>query len=327
MQTDKKTTIINLITADLSGLNDPALAELYSIEQRLLNGTTIKNIRDINTDTIINNFINTNQLNSSPSTIYNYRKILQGYLNYARGVLNNESLMAYLHSKVWGDNTKRRNYVLLKRFLYHLFTEKYTEIDLSQHIKIPAKVKSSSFCPMSAQVKQFIDAIKFTFIDKDEILKYETLFKLYIKTGCRRNELLNLNVNDIDFETGRIIIRKTKNKDVKIICMDDNLMQVIKCYLSHFKYQLGPLFRGSQGNRLCKQSLMNSFYKIKSRAELPREFKIHSFRRFFINELRKNHVDIATIQKLAGHRDIRTTEIYCNVSDEEKVRAIESIKV
>jgi integrase/recombinase XerD len=327
MQIDKTTTLINLITEDLTGLNDAALAELYSIEQRLLNGATINNIRDIDRDTLINNFINSCQLNSSPSTIYNYRKILQGYLNYARGVLDIESLMSYLHSKVWGDNTKRRNYVLLRRFLYYLFTCKYTETDLSTHIKIPPKVKGRSFCPMSAQVRQFIDSIKITFIDEDEILKYETLFKIYIKTGCRRNELLNLNVEDIDFETGRIIIRKTKNKDVKIINMDDNLRQVIKCCLRHFKYQTGPLFRGSQGKRLCKQSLMNAFNKIKARAELPKEFKIHSFRRFFINELRKNHVDIATIQKLAEHRDIRTTEIYCNVSEEEKVRAIESIKV
>jgi len=30
---------------------------------------------------------------------------------------------------------------------------------------------------------------------------------------------------------------------------------------------------------------------------------------------------------LTGHRDIRTTEIYCNVSDVEKIRALESIKV
>ena len=95
----------------------------------------------------------------------------------------------------------------------------------------------------------------------------------------------------------------------------------------YFKYKSGALFRGIQGNRLCKQSLMNAFYKIKERAGLPKEFKIHSFRRFFINELRKNHVDIATIQKLAGHRDIRTTEIYCNVGEEEKVRAIESIRI
>ena len=130
-----------------------------------------------------------------------------------------------------------------------------------------------------------------------------------------------------DFETGRIIIKNTKNKDVKIINMDDNLRQIIIDYLDHFKYKSGPLFRGIQGNRICKKTLMNVFNKIKARAGLPKEFKIHSFRRYFINELRKNHVDIATIQKFAGHRDIRTTEIYCNVSDEEKVRAIESISI
>jgi len=327
MNIDKKTTLIKLITTDLPGLNDSALAELYSIEQRLLNGTTINNIQDINTDALIKNFIDTNQLNSASSTIYNYTKILQDYLNYASGMIDNETLFAYLRSKSWGDNTKRRNYVLLKRFLYHLFTCKYTETDLSTHIKVPHKVKGSTFCPMSAQVKEFIEAIKFTFIDENEILKYETIAKFYIKTGARRNELLNLNVEDIDFNTGRIIILKTKNKDVKIINMDENLKQILTDYLNHFKYKSGPLFRGSQGNRLCKQSLMNSFYKIKERAGLPKEFKIHSFRRFFINELRKNNVDIATIQKLAGHRDIRTTEIYCNVSEEEKIKAIESIKV
>ncbi len=327
MNTDKKTTLINLITEDLPGLNDSALAELYSIEQRLLNGSSLHNIQDINSNTLVKNFIDKHQLNSAVSTIYNYTKLLQDLLNYAHGVLNSETLLAYLHSKSWGDNTKRRNYVLLKRFLYHLFTCKYTETDLSTHIKVPHKVKSSSFCPMSAQVKGFIDAIKLTFIDENEILKLETIYKLYIKTGMRRTELLNLNVEDIDFNTGRIIILKTKNKDVKIICMDDNLRQIITDYLNHFKYKSGPLFRGSQGSRLCKQSLMNSFYKIKARAELPKEFKIHSFRRYFINELRKNNVDIVTIQKLAGHRDIRTTEIYCNVSEEEKVRAIESIHV
>ena len=172
-----------------------------------------------------------------------------------------------------------------------------------------------------------LNAIKLTFIDENQILKYETISKLYLKSGARRTELLNLNVGDIDFKTGRIMIRKTKSKDVKIINMDNNLRQLITDYLAHFKYKSGLLFRGSQGNRLCKQSLMNSFYKFKARAGLPKEFKIHSFRRFFIKELRKNNINITTIQKLAGHRDIRTTEIYCNVSEEEKIKAIENIKV
>ena len=182
MQIDKKTTLINLITADLSGLNDPALAELYSIEQKFLNGNSLHNIRDINTDTLIKNFIDQHQLNSAALTVYNYTLILQDYLNYARGVLDNESLMSYLHSKAWGENTKRRNYVLFKRFLYYLFTEKYIKIDLSQHIKIPQKVSKLCFCPSKEQVGRFIDAIKLTFVEHDEAKKYETIFKFYIKT-------------------------------------------------------------------------------------------------------------------------------------------------
>ena len=87
MHTDKTTTLKNLITADLSGLNDAALAELYSIEQRLLNGSTLHNIRDIDRDTLINNFINSCQLNSAASTIYNYKIILKDFLNFASGLL------------------------------------------------------------------------------------------------------------------------------------------------------------------------------------------------------------------------------------------------
>jgi len=327
MNTDKTATLKNLIIEDLTGLNDAALAELYSIEQRLLNGSTLHNIRDIDRDTLINNFINKCQLNSTPSTIYCYTKLIQDFLDHARGVLTYDVLIAYLQSKAWGGATKRRNYGLLKRFLFYLFTQKYMEIDISSMIIVPPKIRSSSFCPIPMQVKDLIDTPKLIFTERDEIIRFETILKLFVKAGLRRDELLNLNVEDIDFDRGTITIKNTKNKDTKIMNMDDNLRQIITCYLSYFKYQSGALFRGIQGNRLCRQSLNNVFKRMKTRAGLPKDFKIHSLRRFFINELRKHGIDLATIQKLAGHRDIRTTEIYCNVSDEEKIKALESIKV
>ena len=327
MDSDKRTILKDLIIADIDGLNDPALAELYSIEQKLLNGSSINNIRDVSANILIKEFFDVHQINSSTATLYNYRQLLRDFLKNVQSNLNIGAISTYLRSKPWGDNTKRRNYVLLKRFLYHLFTCKYTELDLSTCITVPSKVNKRTPCPTSEQVNDFIKSIGLVYPNKDDRIKFETIYKLYIKTGMRRNELLNINVGDIDFDTGRIIILKTKNKDIKIINMDNNLRDILNTYLAHFKHESGPLFRGIQGKRLCIQSLMNSFYKIRARAGLSKEFKIHSFRRFFINELRKNHVDIATIQKLAGHRDIRTTEIYCNVSDEEKIRAIESIKV
>jgi len=126
----------------------------------------------------------------------------------------------------------------------------------------------------------------------------------------RRNELLDLNVEDIDFECNQIIVKKTKNKDIKVIPMDSDIIDLLLEYFNHFKYQDGPLFRGKQDKRLCRQVLMDVFYKIKKYSNMPKEFKIHSFRRYFINTLRKNHVDIVTMQKLAGQGLQRFTVMY-----------------
>jgi integrase/recombinase XerD len=323
----KRTILKDLIIADIDGLNDAALAEFYSIEQKLLNGSALKNIRDIRADNLIDNFFDAHQINSSTNTLYNYRQILRDFLKNVQHNLNIGAISAYLRSKQWGDNTNRRNYILLKRFLDCLFANKYTEIQLSSCITLPSRVRKHAFTPTSKQVSRFIDSIKLEYLDEDDRIRYETIFKIYIKTGIRRTELIDINVEDIDFDTDRIIILKTKNKDVKVINMDDNLKDILLFYLGYFKYKSGPLFRGTQGKRLCKQSLNNSFQKIKARAVMPKEFKIHSFRRYFINQLRKNKVDLPTIKELAGHRDIRTTEIYCNVGEEEKVKALESIRV
>ena len=73
--------------------------------------------------------------------------------------------------------------------------------------------------------------------------------------------------------------------------------------------------------------LTDIFHTIRYNANIHTDFTIHGFRRYCINTLRRNNVDIVTIQKIIGHKDIRTTEIYCEVVDEEVVEAIEKIKI
>ena len=328
MNSDKRITLKDLIIADIDSLNDAELAEFYYIEQKLLNGSALKNIRDVSADDLIDNFFDAHQINSSVNTLYNYRQILRDFLKNVQHNLNIGAISNYLRSKKWGDNTNRRNYILLKRFLDFLFANKYTELQLSSCINVPSKVKKRALTPIPGQISSFMESIKPEYpLDKDVQIKYETIFKLYAKTGLRRTELLNLNFEDIDFDTGRIIVIKTKNKNVKIIYMNENLKEILRIYLDHSKYKSGPLFRGLQGKRLCKQTLNNAFQRIKARSGLPKEFKIHSFRRYCINELRKNKVDLPTIKEIAGHEDIRTTEIYCNVGEEEKIKALEMIQV
>lgn len=323
----KKKNLINLIEEDLSYLNEVELSKTYTYVLELLSGSMVNEIKQIDSGILIKKYLDTCQSNSAKSTRYTYCRVLNELLAAIKDNPNLEVIYTFIKNKHWGDNTISRNTVVIRRFLSWLFENRYLPQDYSKNIKIPQKVKKLAFCPTQNQVNLSLDSIGQTFKSDADVLKYSIIFKLYIKTGMRRNELLDLNVEDIDFGQKQIVVRKTKNKDVKIMPIDLDIEEILTNYLGYFKYINGPLFRGKQNKRLCRQVLMDVFYKIKKHADMPKEFKIHSLRHYFINTLRKNGVDFVTIQKLAGHRDIRTTEGYCNVGDEEKVKAIESIVV
>jgi site-specific recombinase XerD len=47
-----------------------------------------------------------------------------------------------------------------------------------------------------------------------------------------------------------------------------------------------------------------------AKAQIPKRVSAHSFRHSFASHLLQANYDIATIQKLLGHSDVRTTMIY-----------------
>lgn len=325
---NRKNKLINLIEEVLPTLSEIELSELFTHELKLSGGCDFKDLNQINIDELMGNFFSKYQQNSVESTLYNYKRFLTNFINATKNDLNIDGINKYIKSKPWNENTLNRNLIVLKRFLaYCLFEKQYIKNDISQGIRIPKKVRKAQFFASDTQIRDFIDKIKYALKSNYDILKYETIFKLYIKTGMRRNELLSLNVEDIDFNSNKITVRKTKNKEIRIINLDYYLIDLINTYLDYFKFKTGPLFRGKHDKRLCRQVLADVFHVIRNSANIPSGFTIHGFRRYFINTLRKNIKDIVVIQKLVGHKDIRTTEIYCDVEDEEMVKAISTINI
>jgi len=324
---NRKNKLINLIEEVLPTLTDIKLSELYTYELKLSGVCDFKDLKKVNVTELIGNFFSSHQQNSAESTLYNYKRFLADFINNLKNNPDIDSINKYIKSKHWNENTLNRNLILLKRFLAYLFEKQYIENDISLEIRIPKRVRNAQFFASDTQIRDFIDKIKYVLESTDDVLKYETIFKLYVKTGMRRNELLNLDVGDVDFNNNRITVMKTKNKEIRIIKMDSCIINLLKTYLDYFKYKTGPLFRGKHDKRLCRQVLTEIFHAIRKSANIPTDFTIHGFRRYFINTLRKNIKDIVVIQKLVGHKDIRTTEIYCDVSDEEEISAIENIRI
>ncbi|MFC2159245.1 tyrosine-type recombinase/integrase [Actinomycetota bacterium] len=325
---DDKKIIIRLIEGDLSRADKLFLSKMhYDLQKHISDPASGRSLETISKEEIISDFINHHNSIRSKNTKCNYWSVLKDLLEYCYPDIIDRKVLDYIKNKEWKPNTMRRNLIVIRRFLKFLYEKGQIINDLTNIIKIPQKVITTEFCPNEEQLKRLFSCIENVFLEDREVILYRNIFKLYAKTGMRRTELLNLDVEDVNFDDKKIILKKTKNGDERVIVIDSILEELLKDYLNYFKYEHGPLFRGKRDKRLTRQRLALDFKYMKEQAGLPLKLRIHSFRRYFINTLRKNRVDLVVIAQLVGHRDIRTTRGYCNVGDDEMVNAMETVRV
>lgn len=154
----------------------------------------------------------------------------------------------------------------------------------------------------------------------DNSFKNLVLFGKY--TGCRVSELVNLQWNDISLNENHIEIRNkekftTKTGKNRKIPISGKLLEVIKQMEEGkpnefvFLQKHGKKFSKDRATRFTKRYL-----KI---AKLPEYLTFHCLRHTFITNLLRKGISIYIVKKLAGHADIKTTEIYAHlVTDDLK---------
>lgn len=329
---DREKELKNWIITDLEDMDVRRLAKVFDFMQSMSNSPNDSNLKAFRNiafekDKIINEFIESNCFNNAESTKNVYSLVLKDFLNTCTYPININTIHNFIKSKNWKQNTKNRNLIVLRMFLKFLFSNGYIIQDLSLDIQIPKKAETIEYCPTYNQIELFFNAVKKVFKDDNEKFMYDTLFKIYIMTGCRKMELLKLNVEDLDFDSRTILLRKTKSGNEQRIIIDEKLENIIKKYLNHFNYKNGPLFKGKMGKRLCRQTLALKFKKMKDASKLPRGLKIHTMRHYFIDSLCHSGIPMHVVKELARHKDIRTTERYCSIHDGEMLSALSSIRV
>ena len=142
--------------------------------------------------------------------------------------------------------------------------------------------------------------------DKDRLL-----FAVYIYTGMRRKEALNLNWQDVDFDDKFIHIKNTKTKIPRIIPIHPKLYEMLLPYKKHE----GKLFT------VAPDTVTHRFKKY-FRAIGKNDFRVHDLRHTFASQLVMSGVDLPTVQAFLGHTSITTTMIYAHLSVEHMREAI-----
>ena len=125
-------------------------------------------------------------------------------------------------------------------------------------------------------------------------------------TGARRSEILRLNREDIDFGTGLIQIKKSKNGRERFVRMSPALFGILKNHLAAHDHQ--PVLSDKNGKRFTASELSRLMKKFKAFFPIDKAgWGSHSLRHSFAYNFLKKGGQMYQLQAILGHRSIDVT--------------------
>lgn len=125
-------------------------------------------------------------------------------------------------------------------------------------------------------------------------------------TGARRGEILRLTREDIDFATGLIHIKKSKNGRDRFIRMSPTIEGILRAHVE--KVADGSLFSNDNGTKLGTRADLTRFInKFKAFFPMDKEWGCHSLRHSFAYNFLKKGGQMYQLQAILGHRSIDVT--------------------
>lgn len=153
-------------------------------------------------------------------------------------------------------------------------------------------------------------------------------------TGGRVQEIIDLKVNDIRFETPATICLTGKGRKSRIVPLMNRTASLLKEYINEQEQNIseasGIIFFNKQKQKLTRKGVAYILEKYASKAaevnNMP-TFKItpHVLRHTKAMHLLRAGVNLFYIRDILGHVDISTTEIYAKIDIEQKRDILESI--
>lgn len=150
-------------------------------------------------------------------------------------------------------------------------------------------------------------------LSKTTNLKHKAILTTIYALGLRSSELLNLKISHLDGERNVITLYSAKGKKDRQVMFPSKLKELLRIYYRQYAPK-EYMFEGRSKGKYTVSSLQNVVKQAVSRANVRKKVTAHTFRHSFATHLLENGTDIRVIQKLLGHKSIKTTMIYTHVS-------------
>ncbi len=223
-----------------------------------------------------------------------------------------------------GVYTQARIISSVKSFFGFLMLEKIVSIDPTELIESP---KLGRKLPDILTINEIEKVIMSVDLSQNEGQRNKAILETLYSCGLRVSELINLQVSNLHFNEGIILVTGKGNKQ-RLVPIGAQAKKNILIYLEHDRPKHRAeqkdddiLFLNRRGNKLSRQMI---FYIVKNHVEktgINKNISPHSFRHSYATHLVQNGADLRVIQELLGHASINTTEIYTHL-DREDLRKV-----
>lgn len=153
-------------------------------------------------------------------------------------------------------------------------------------------------------------------------IKHKVILQLVYGMGLRVSEIVALKITDIDSKRMMVHLRCAKGKKDRYVPLPMSALDLIREYFRMYKPK-DFLVEGMTGGPYTVRSVQAVFKTAMNKARIKKPIGIHGLRHSYATHLLEAGTDMSFIQKLLGHRDIKTTMIYAKIGERD-IAKIES---
>lgn len=144
--------------------------------------------------------------------------------------------------------------------------------------------------------------------------KHKLLIVLSYGSGLRVSEAINLKMKDICLDDLTLHIKEAKGRKDRITVFPEKLKTDLQNMIAG-KDGDDLVFESERGGKLTTRSAQKVFASALKKSGIKKDATFHSLRHSFATHLLENGTDVRYVQELLGHQNIRTTQIYTQVTN------------
>lgn len=277
---------------------------------------------------MLNNFLTylSAEKGLSRNTVESYRLDLRKYFEFlsaeekAPGFFSRSDIVDFiekLRTERYATSSICRFISSIKSLCRYLLTEHLREDDPSENLQSPKKWERLPKALSFSEVKALLEESASSSPGNPILVRDAVMIELMYSSGLRVSELVLLKLEDFNFEAGflRVIGKGSKER---IVPVNIQAVEKIKQYIANqrtaiLKKKRSPyLFVTARGKPMTRQRFWQTMRKFGRIIGI--DLSPHVMRHSFATHLLEGGADLRSVQKMLGHSDISTTQVYTKVT-------------